>query len=265
MTASLPRTGPLWSIVIAYYNEREFIAQTLQSAVSQRGTTFRLVLVDNRSDDDTAGLCRAFLADHPEIDVRHVHEDRPGHAYAVEAGFALVDTPFVAFWDADTVYPPGYLATAQRVLETGGAVLAQATDLYCPPHSLQGWLIRWRFRLTQIILSHQGHTGFFGICARTDALARCGGPMNAQWPWVLEDHELIHRLLRVGRGTGSIGLWCQPAPRRTDNAHVRWTLFERILYHAPPFALKDWFFYRFLAARFAARQMVQSNLRVRDW
>jgi glycosyltransferase involved in cell wall biosynthesis len=262
---TLPADGPLWSIVIAYYNERDFIRRTLESAVAQQGTSFRLVLVDNRSDDDTADLCRDFLAAHPGVEVRHVHEDRPGHAYAVDAGFALVDTPFVAFWDADTVYPPHYLATAQRVLERTGAVLAQATDLYCPPDSRAGRLIRWRYRLTQLVLSRQGHTGFFGICARADALRRCGGPMNADWPWVLEDHELIHRLLGEGRNAGSVDLWCLPAPRRTDNAHVRWTLFERVLYHVTPFALKDWFFYRFLAARFERRRMVQANLRQRDW
>jgi len=32
-----------------------------------------------------------------------------------------------------------------------------------------------------------------------------------------------------------------------------------------PFAAKDWFFYRFLAGRFARRRMMQENLRVRDW
>lgn len=258
-------SAPKWSIVLAYYNEREFIEQTLASAVAQKGTSFRLILVDNRSTDDTISVCREFLALHPHVDVRFVDEETPGHVYAIQAGFALVDTPFVAFWDADTVYPADYLLQAERALANPTTAVAQAIDVYVPPHSLAGILRRARMRLTHFALNRQGHTGFFGICARTDAVHRSGGPMNPAWPYVLEDHELLHRLFKVGRGTGSFGLWCMPAPRRSANDHVRWTLFERVLYHLSPFRLKDWFFYSFLARRFEQRRMVQANLRVRDW
>lgn len=257
--------APAWSIVLAYFNERDAIEPTLQSAVNLRDATFRLILVDNRSDDDTTGFCKDFLARYPDVDVRYVYEDKPGHAYAAAAGFAQVDTPFVAFWDADTIYPENYLAVAEAALCRSGAVLAQAIDLYCEARSLRGWLLRLRWRLTQLALSRQGHTGFFGICARSLAVDQCGGPMNPDWPYVLEDHEFIHRILKRGRGTGNMRLWCHPAPRRSDNAHVRWTLFERLMYHFTPFAAKDWFFYRFLARRFARRGMVQANLRQRDW
>lgn len=260
-----PALQPAWSIVLAYYNERDFITETLRCAIAQTGTSFQLILVDNRSDDDTISLAREILGAHPEIVVRHVHEMRPGHAYAVKAGFDLVETRYVAFWDADTLYPADYLATAERLLKSGRHVLAQAIDVYRPPYSPAGRVRRWRMTATRMLLSRQGHTGFFGVCARSDALRAAGGAMNEAWPYVLEDHELLHRLFKQGRGTGSPALWCMPAPRRTDNAHVRWTLFERLMYHFTPFALKDWFFYRFLATRFARRRMVQENLRQRDW
>jgi hypothetical protein len=46
---------------------------------------------------------------------------------------------------------------------------------------------------------------------------------------------------------------------------VRWTLGERLLYHATPYAAKDWFFYRFLAPRLSRRGMRDTVLRQRQW
>lgn len=265
MTASSEVGQPRWSIIIPYFNEADFIATPVSAALAQAGTTVRLILVDNRSDDGSEARARACLAAHPGFDVVYLREDTPGQNHALARGFATVTTPFVAFWDADTSYPPHYLAEAERLISAGRAVVAQAIDVYTDPHSPAGWLRRLRMRLTQRVLARQGHTGSFGQCFRTAALAAAGGPLSPGWPYVLYDHELIHRVLKQGPATGSTALWCQPSPRRSANAHVRWTLFERVLYHLTPFALKDWFFYRFLTARFERRRMVQANLRKRDW
>lgn len=256
---------PAWSVVIPYYNEAGFIATPIASALAQRGTSLRLILVDNRSDDGSEATARALLAAHPAFDVVYLREDQPGQNHALAAGFAAVTTPYVAFWDADTRYPPHYLAEAERLLARPGTVAAQAIDVYCDPVSLAGHLRRVRMRLTQLLLARQGHAGSFGQCFRSAALRAAGGPLSPGWPFVLYDHELMHRMFKEGAGTGSVALWCLPSERRAANTHVRWTLAERVLYHLTPFAAKDWFFYRFLAGRFTRRRMVQANLRQRDW
>lgn len=265
MTGSEPSGEPAWSVVIPYYNEAGFIATPIASALAQRGTALRLILVDNRSDDGTEARARALLAERPDLEVLYLREDTPGQNHALAAGFAAVTTPYVAFWDADTSYPPHYLAEAQRLLARPDTVVAQAIDIYSDPASLRGCLRRVRMRLAHLLLARQGHTGSFGQCFRTADLRAAGGPLSPGWPFVLYDHELIHRVFKHGAGTGSFALWCQPSERRAANAHVRWTLPERLLYHLTPFAAKDWFFYRFLAERFARRRMVQANLRQRDW
>lgn len=257
--------SPTWSVIVPFYNERKFIAGTIRSAMAQAGVRLRLILVDNASNDDTAALCREILVDAPELDVCHFHEARPGHLFALDRGWQAVTTPYVAFWDADTVYPPHYLAEAERLLASGRHAAAQAIDVYVEPLSPAGRLRRVRMRVTQMLLARQGHVGSYGQCFRTESLRAAGGPMSPHWGYVLYDHELMHRVYKVGSATGSRALWCLPSPRRGASAHVRWTLFERILYHIVPFRLKDWFFYRFLADRFAARGMVQQNLRIRDW
>lgn len=256
---------PRWSIVIPYFNEADYIATPIASALAQQGTSLRLILVDNRSDDGSEDRARALLATHPDFDVVYLREEAPGQNHALARGFAAVTTPYVAFWDADTSYPPHYLAEAERLLRDSRFVVAQAIDVYCDPLSAAGVRRRWRMHLTQLALARQGHTGSFGQCFRTEALRAAGGPLSPDWPYVLYDHELMQRMFHQGYGTGSMDLWCLPSPRRSANAHVRWTLAERLLYHATPFALKDWFFYRFLGPRFARRRMDQTNLRKRDW
>lgn len=265
MTSSSEADAPRWSVIIPYFNEAEFIATPIASALAQRGTSLRLILVDNRSDDGSEARARQILGERPPVDVLYLREETPGQNHALARGFAAVSTPFVAFWDADTSYPPHYLAEAERLLAKSKCVAAQAIDVYGDPASLRGWLRRVRMRVTHRLLARQGHTGSFGQCFRTAALQAAGGPLSPDWPYVLYDHELMHRLFRQGEGTGSLRLWCLPSPRRSANAHVRWSLAERLLYHFTPFAAKDWYFYRFLAARFAARRMVQANLRQRDW
>jgi len=265
MRPATPVPSPTWSVIVPYYNEAGFIRGTIESAIAQAGASFRLILVDNVSDDGTEDLCRRILADAPYVEVAYLREERPGHLFALDRGFAAVTTPYVCFWDADTVYPPHYLAEAERLLKDGRHVAAQAIDVYCDPQSREGRMRRWRMRATQKLLAKQGHVGSYGQCFRTDALRKAGGPMSDGWRFVLYDHELMQRIYHQGRATGSTDLWCLPSPRRGANAHVRWTLWERILYHVTPFAAKDWFFYRFLAGRFARRRMMQENLRVRDW
>ena len=87
----------------------------------------------------------------------------------------------------------------------------------------------------------------------------------ARWPYVLEDHEIMQRIFKLGTSRYDFDLWCTPSNRRSDRTSVNWTLGEQVLYHLTPFALKDWFFYSFLARRFAARKLSQLNLREKTW
>ena len=256
---------PLWSIVVPYYNETAFIGRTIAAAIAQTGVSFRLILVDNASTDGSEALCRSLLADAPGVDVLFVREGRPGPSHALKAGFDRVDTPLVALWNADTWYPSDYLARAEAMLRRPGVVAAMAIDLYAAPASFPAHVRRQHKRLASRLMPRQAHTGTFGQCFRTDALRAAGGPRSEAWPWVLDDHELMQRVHKIGRSRYRADHFCMPSARRGHNAHVRWTLSERLLYHATPFALKDWFFYQFLAGRFRARGMANANLRDRDW
>jgi glycosyltransferase involved in cell wall biosynthesis len=266
--ATAPKV-PRWTVVIPYYNEAEYLGATLESLAAQVGARFRLVLVDNGSTDGTAHAVAAWAAAHRDIDVLHIAELQPGQVHALKAGIDRVTTELVAICDADTVYPPHYLATAAGLFDArGGATVAVLAH-----DAPAGGSARPRARLRRLVNTHfvsfwlrgQAHAGGYAHCYRTAALHAAGGYDAKLWPYVIKDHELVHRVLRHGRLAYAVDHWCSPSPRRADRRGVRWTLPERILYHATPYVLKDWFFYDFLRPRLIARNQIDTVLRQRNW
>jgi glycosyltransferase involved in cell wall biosynthesis len=253
-----------WTIVIPVFNEVRFIAGTLH-ALSLQTRRFRLVVVDNGSADGSVGLT-ARLIDELGLDGRILIERRPGPVPALARGTAEVTTEFVATCDADTHYPPDYLARAERLFDArpdASAVCAY----FLPPAGSR--LRRAAAILHQLgaaaLLPLQAHNGGAGQCFRADALAAAGGYGDHIWPWVLADHEIVHRVLKQGPALWHRDHACTPSDRRRNPDSVRWSLAERLLYHVTPFRLKDWYFHDFLAPRLAARGLHCARLRDRSW
>lgn len=258
---------PRWVIVIAFYNEERFIGPTIECALAQDRDDIMIVCVDNGSTDGSAALVAAAIAGQPHAML--VSETAQGHTFALRRGTLIakeLGAQNIAFWDADTHYPPHYISRADALLGSDPRIVGvQAFDIYGPYDAPGNVLIRHRMAITASILTGQGHTGTFGQCFRLAPLLAAGGPKNDAWPFVLYDHELIHRICKQGRLTHAADHVCWPAPRRKVKGHVRWNLTERLLYAATPYAAKDWFFYKFLAPRLASRGMFEAGLRVRDW
>jgi glycosyltransferase involved in cell wall biosynthesis len=263
------QTPAAWTVVIPYYNEKNFLPQTLQSLLKQSLASFRLVLVDNASTDGTreaiGAVCAALCA--RGVEVVHLAEGRPGQVHALQRGLAHAHTEFTAVCDADTRYPPQYLERAERLFRQGGARVAAvlACGVRAHPLSLAGRAARLKCTLMGMLLAKQCHTGGFAHAFRTEALRRSGGYDAEVWPYVLKDHELMHRISKLGVGRYDFAHWCHASSRRAVRSGVRWSLPQRLLYHLTPFAAKDWFFYTFLAKRFARRGLADVALRAQPW
>jgi glycosyltransferase involved in cell wall biosynthesis len=252
-----------WSIVIPVYNEADFLPQTLTSMLAQT-TAFDLIIVDNGSTDGCIDNARKQLAAHPGK-VTFLHEPRPGQVYALQTGIAAVDTEFTAICDADTYYPPHYLAAATSLFYTKGADYVAACAYLRREGLFNGLMSMMHRLLAARILPHQNHTSGAAQTFRTSALRAAGGYDPALWPYVLKDHELMHRVLKQGRQIYHSNFWCTTSDRRADRRNVRWTLAERVIYHLTSRARQHDFFYRFLANRFDARGQRDTVLRDRNW
>ena len=255
---------PRWSVVMPVYNEVRFLRGTLEALAAQT-RRFRLIVVDNGSDDGSAALAGR-LIDEMALDGRVVSERRPGPVRALGRGLAEVETELVATCDADTYYPPLYLERAERLFDSRRR--AAAVCAYFLPFPASG-LRAASARLHQLgaaaLLPLQAHNGGAGQCFRTVRLKAAGGYGDHRWPWVLADHEIIHRMLGQGSVEWHRDFWCSPSDRRANQDAVRWSLHERLLYHFTPYALKDWYFYDYLGPRLAARGLHCARLRERSW
>ena len=255
-----------WAVLLPYFNEEKYLPRSLRSLCAQTCLPAQVILVDNGSSDNSTAIARAIMADFPAIKTHFIHVPAPGKIHALHDGLKTVRTPLVATCDADTWYPPDYLAKAESLFAAHpDAASVMAIDIYNAPHTLTARLKRVKTRLVAQLLARQCHTGGFGQMFRTGALRRCGGFDARRWPFVLEDHEIVHRLLKAGPSLYHQDLWCMPSARRNNSARISWQLPERVLYHLTPWSLKDWFFYRFLANRLRKRRLDNMALRERNW
>ena len=95
-----PDKGPLVSIIIPCYNQAGFLAEAIESALSQTHRNIQVVVVDDGSPDNTAQV----VARYPGV--RCVRPENRGLAGARNAGFHLSGGEYVIFLDADDRLTP---------------------------------------------------------------------------------------------------------------------------------------------------------------
>jgi glycosyltransferase involved in cell wall biosynthesis len=252
-----------WSVVIPVYNEADFLPRTIASLIVQP-EPFHLIIVDNGSEDGCIAAARKQLANYAGK-VSILHEGRAGQVYALRSGIAAVATEFTAICDADTYYPPDYLATATQLFDSHSEACVAVCAYLRRGSGFAAWASKIHRLAAASLWPHQNHTSGAAQMFRTRELRAAGGYDPERWPYVLKDHELMHRVLQRGHQVYHPDLWCMSSDRRTDRSAVRWTLAERIRYHLTPANRQHEFFYRFLADRFEARGQRDTVLRQRQW
>lgn len=86
-------------VIIPVYNAEQYIVRCVDSVLSQHTTySFRVVIVDDGSDDGTPELLSAY-ADHPWVTV--ISQSNKGHSGARNAALARLIGRYVMFVDAD--------------------------------------------------------------------------------------------------------------------------------------------------------------------
>ena len=250
--------GIRWTVVLPFFNERAGIGATLASLAAQ-DLPFHLILVDNGSTDGSGAVAAAVCRRHG-MAFMLLDEWRPGKIYALAAGIAQVRTGYVATCDADTLYPPDYLRQAATLLDRG-AVAAGACFVPEAATARDHRRAARRMERAAALFPQQCHTGGAGQVFRAAALHQVGQFDPQRWRYVLEDHEIMHRVARVGKIAYGGYFRCTPSSRERDRASIRWTLIERLAYHLVTGNYRNWFFYTFLAGRLAARQLTSDRIR----
>ena len=70
------------SIIIPAWNEEERIVDCLDNATRQTVMPHEVLVVDNRSTDRTVEIVEQYIADHPDVPVKLLHQDEEQGAHS---------------------------------------------------------------------------------------------------------------------------------------------------------------------------------------
>ena len=109
---------PKVTVIIPHWNGEEILRRCLLSLRSTQYPEYRILIVDNDSEDDSIPrIMKRF----PEADI--IHSDRNiGFAAGCNLGIRSSDTPYVVLLNNDTEVTAGWLAPMVRALESSSSI-----------------------------------------------------------------------------------------------------------------------------------------------
>ena len=107
--------SPTVSVMIPYYNCKEYIVETIQSVLSQSHQNFEIIIVDDGSAPEHADYLKGFLADKPAM--RYAVQNNQGVAAARNHAARLAGGKYFLFLDSDDLILPDYIEKCLTVLE----------------------------------------------------------------------------------------------------------------------------------------------------
>ncbi len=112
------------SVIIPAYNESKRIGRTLESVGSWLAANepdSEIIVVNNRSTDNTADIVRSYRSRFPFL--RVIDEKRPGKGYAVTTGMLFATGQVRLFMDADNSTTIDHFAAMKPLLDGGADVV----------------------------------------------------------------------------------------------------------------------------------------------
>ena len=87
------------SVIIPFYNVKEYIAECLDSVIAQKGVTTEIIMVDDGSTDSSVEIVKGYMRRHKNISL--YHEDGKGPSAARNLGVKYAKGRF----EQSRIYP----------------------------------------------------------------------------------------------------------------------------------------------------------------
>ncbi|MFN0084191.1 MAG: glycosyltransferase family 2 protein [Blastocatellia bacterium] len=108
-------TLPRISVIIPTYNRASYLAEAVDSALSQRGVDVGVIIVDDGSTDDTADVVRR-RGEQWGARVAYIAQENAERCVARNRGFRMATGEYVAFLDSDDVWREEHAAACIETL-----------------------------------------------------------------------------------------------------------------------------------------------------
>ena len=116
--------GELISVIVPCFNSEKFIAETIQSVLRQTYENLELIVVDDRSTDNTVQIIRQFIDCDRRVKLLAMPRNTGAPAGPRNAGIGAAAGKWLAFLDADDLWHP-------RKLEFQVQALIQEEAMVC--------------------------------------------------------------------------------------------------------------------------------------
>lgn len=217
---------PRVSVIMPMYNHGHCCARAVRSILEQTLDDLELVVVDDGSTDNSAGVAES--AGRGDCRLVVLSAEHRGIVGALNHGLAHTSGALIARMDADDVSRPGRLAAQVEMLEADDTLAAvdcrvelaesPATGEGMRRHiqwvnSLSDWQAIRRALFVESPLVHPA------VLMRREAFAQAGGYLNRPGP---EDYSLWLRMVeagwKLGKVRGRLFTWSDP-PERLTRTH----------------------------------------------
>ena len=117
--------SPIVSVVMTVYNTEPYLAEAIESILSQTFREFELIVIDDGSTDASGEII-----DHYSIQdqrLRVVHQDNQGIYAATNCGFELARGKYLARMDADDIALPDRLQKQVLIMDSDASLILLGT------------------------------------------------------------------------------------------------------------------------------------------
>jgi len=209
-SASVSPAAIRCSVVIAGRNEASRIEQTIRCLLAQRGVAIQLIVVDDRSTDQTPAILRQLAAEDARLKVIRVDalpDGWLGKCHACHVGASTATGDWILFTDADCWLKPDVILRALLVAQREQvAHVTLAPGTVAVTLGAKAWHLMFLISLANWFsgVNRDRPKAHLGIGAfnlvRADAYRQCGG-YQALRLTVVDDIKLGLLLRRAGHRT----------------------------------------------------------------
>ena len=153
----------VFSIVIAAYNQADFLQETLNSIVAQSYAQWEVIIVDDGSTDTTWEVAQRFLMEHSDKRVRIMRKENGGLSDSRNFGMRYARGNWLCMLDSDDLLGKDYLLKTSELAALGADIVVgcmenfdAVSSTWCFP---EGWSVvgvsHWnKFHASVLMSSH---------------------------------------------------------------------------------------------------------------